>query len=185
MARKKGSLGLIILSLLLICSCYESKFPLSSSDKARTDERLIKSWLEQPQNPDDKPYRVIICKFNDHEYLIGFNNDTKDTATLSRAFTTTIDTTTIMNMQGIEPLAPKDRTFIFFKYAFATNGNLRVWMFSNDSPLLKDRTFSTQAEFYTFIKKNVHNEQLYSTMREFKPVDEMHLKLSGKGNDQE
>jgi hypothetical protein len=178
MRHQKKSAAFILSCLIFISGCYESKFPLSSSEKSHINQQLINGWQEQPKKIVNMPYRVIICKFNDHEYLILFDNDPQSHATMARGFTTTIDNIPIMNMQGIESLDPKDRTFLFFKYAVTANGNLRTWMLDADSPLLKDRTFSTQAEFYVFIKKNIHNEKLYSPVREFKPVENLKLGLS-------
>jgi hypothetical protein len=161
----------------LFSGCYESKYPLSSADTSRIDERLLKGWVEQPQNPGDKPYRVEICRFSEKEYFVAFSND-NGTATIARAFTTMINNVPVLNMQGIESADPKDRTFVFFKYDFAPDGTLQTWMISSDSPLLDKRAFPSRAAFGAYIKKHIHDKRLFGEMQRFKPVDGMHLKLS-------
>ena len=32
-------------------------------------------WLEQPAKAAETPYHVVIYKFNDQEYLVGFDNE--------------------------------------------------------------------------------------------------------------
>ena len=162
--------------LSAVRGCYESKYPLSSADTSRIDERLLKGWVEQAQNPGDKPYRVAISKFSDREYFVAFCND-NGTATIARAFTTMIDNVPVLNMQGIESEKPEDRTFVFFKYAFSPDGSLQTWMISSDSPLLEKKKFSSQAAFAAYIKKHIHDKRLFGEMQRFKPVDGMHLKL--------
>ena len=97
------------------------------------------------------------------------------TACWTRGFTTVIDGVSVLNLQGIETLEPSDRTFLFFKYEFAPNGNLRIWIFDGESPLLKDKTFAGQAELNEYITKNIHDESLYGPVREFRPVDDIRL----------
>jgi hypothetical protein len=167
----------VILLCLLCAGCYESKYPLSSSDTSRIDMRLLKTWIEAPQIPGDKPYRVEICKFNEKEYFVTFCND-NGSATIARAFTTMVDGVPVLNMQGIESADPKDRTFVFFKYAFAPDGMLQTWMISSDSPLLEKKTFSSRAAFAAYIKKHIHDTRLFGEMQRFKPADGLHLKLS-------
>jgi hypothetical protein len=164
--------------LLFICGCYESPFPLSSSDTSRIDERLVKSWVQQTRQKQESPYRLVIRKFNEHEYIIAFSDTPGREAQLTRAFITVIDGAAVINLQGIDSLAPKDRTFLFFKYVITPQGILRVWMIDKDSPLLKDRTFATQAELHAFVKKNIHNDTLYREAWEFKPAMGIQLEMS-------
>ena len=178
MVLKRKKLLLSICCFLLVCGCYESQFSLSSSDTSRIDERLVKSWIQQISQKYDSPYRVTIRKFNEHEYVIAFSDTPGQEAQLARAFITVIDGAAVINLQGIDSLTPKDRTFFFFKYVITPQGNLRMWMIDKESPLLKDRTFATQAELYTFIKKNVHKDTLYREAWEFKPAEGIQLKMS-------
>ncbi|MBN2107015.1 MAG: hypothetical protein JW832_06275 [Deltaproteobacteria bacterium] len=175
--------GRIVFSLLSVCmlctGCYESKYPLSSSDASRIDSRLLKCWLEEPHSPGDRPYRVEICKFNEREYFVAFSND-NGTATIARAFTSMIDNVPVLNMQGIETADPHDRTFVFFKYSFAPDGALQTWMISSDSPLLEKKTFSSQASFGAYIKKHIHDKLLFGDMQRFKQADGLHLKFFSK-----
>ena len=178
MILKRTTLLLALCCFLFVCGCYESQFPLSSSDTSRIDERLVKNWIQQTRQKYDSPYRVVILKFNEHEYVIAFSDAQDKEAYLARAFTTMIDGAAVMNMQGIESRAPKDRTFIFFKYAITPQGNLRTWIIDKDSPLLNGRTFAAQKDFYAFVKKNIHNDTLYKEAWEFKPAEGLKLQMS-------
>jgi hypothetical protein len=178
MVLKRKKLLLSLCCFLFVCGCYESQFSLSSSDTSRIDERLVKSWIQQTSQKNDDPYRVVIRKFNEHEYVVAFSDMQDKEAQLVRAFTTMIDSAAVINLQGINSLAPKDRTFLFFKYVITPQGNLRVWMIDKESPLLRGRTFAAQAELYAFIKKNVHNDTLYREAWEFKPAEGIKLEMS-------
>jgi hypothetical protein len=178
MVLKRIKLLLSLCCFLFVCGCYESQFPLSSSDTSRIDERLVKSWIQQTSQKNDDPYRVVIRKFNEHEYVVAFSDMQDKEAQLVRAFTTMIDSAAVINLQGINSLAPKDRTFLFFKYVITPQGNLRVWMIDKESPLLRGRTFAAQAELYAFIKKNIHNDTLYREAWEFKPAEGIKLEMS-------
>lgn len=168
MSTVRTILSLIIVSMLL-AGCYEAKFPLSSSDGSRIDGRLLKSWVEELQNPGEKPYRAVFFRFSEKEYLVAFSND-NSTATLARAFTTMIGAVPVLNMQGIESEKPADRTFIFFRYAFSSDGSLEARMMSSESPLLEKKKFSTQAAFASYIKKHIQDDRLFGPVRRFKPV---------------
>jgi hypothetical protein len=50
-------------------------------------------------------------------------------------------------------------------------------MISSDSPLLEKKTFSSQTAFTAYIKKHIHDKQLFGEMQRFKPADGLHLKL--------
>jgi hypothetical protein len=178
MARYKLVSGLILVFLLFLGGCYDSPFPLGAAEQSHVDDRLVNGWLEQPTKAADKPYHVIFHKFNDREYLVGFDNENGRESVLARAFVTTIDGLTVLNLQGIDTLEAKDRTFLFFKYEFTPDGNLRVWIFDGESPLLKDKTFADQAEFTTYITKNINDVTLYGAVREFRPVDDIRLVLT-------
>lgn len=175
MALGRNFVGLFIICLLYT-GCYESKYPLSSSGAARIDERLLKTWIEEPQSPGDKPYKVAIFKFSEKEYFVAFCDD-NGTATIARAFTTMIGTVPVMNMHGIASEKPSDRTFVFFKYAFSPDGSLQSWMISSESPLLENTKFSSQAAFAAYIKKHIHDGRLFSQMRRFKPDKDASLKI--------
>ena len=166
-----------LFSLCLLCAgCYESKYPLSSADASRIDGRLLKHWVEEQQSPGEKRYRASIFKFSEKEYLVAFSRD-NETATIARAFTTMIGAVSVLNLQGIESQDPANRTYVFFKYGVTPDGLLQTWMISRDSPLLKDKAFSSQRDFATYIKKNIHDKRLFGDMRIFKPVDGMDIKL--------
>ncbi len=169
-------LTMIIVGMLL-AGCYESKVPLSSSPVGQIDVRLLKSWVEEPQNQDEKPYRAAFFRFSETEYFVAFSNDT-GSAALARAFTTMIGTVPVLNLQGIESEKSSDRTFVFFRYAFSSDGILEVRMMSSESPLLKDKQFSTQASFAAYIKKHIKDERLFGPVRRFKPASGLGLKFS-------
>ena len=103
--------------------------------------------------------------------------DDNDTATITRAYTTMIDSVPVLNMQGIESEKPSDRTFVFFKYAFSPDGSLQTWMINRESPLLENTQFSSQAAFAAYIKKHIHDGRLFSELRRFKSANNASLKI--------
>lgn len=177
--------GRILFSMLAVCilcsGCYESKYPLSSSESSRIDSRLLKGWIEQPgaggDKPSGKPCLAVICKFSENEYLVAFGED-NNSATIARAYTTMVAGVPVLNMQGIESAKPKDRTFVFFAYSFSPDGTLQTRMISSDSPLLEKKTFSSQAAFAAYITKHIHDDRLFGPVQRFKAVEKMGLKLS-------
>ena len=168
---------LMIIAGMLLASCYESAFPLSSSEESRIDGRLLKSWVEKPQSPGEKPYRAAFFRFSEKEYFVTFSNDA-GSAAIARAFITRVGTVSILNLQGIGSEKPADRTFVFFRYSFGSDGSLEVRMMSSESPLLKDKRFSSQADFAAYITKHIQDERLFGPAKLFKPASSLGLKLS-------
>ena len=161
----------ILLALLMLAGqgCYESTFPLASSDREGIDARLLGSWIEVAAPRNDSPYQVVIHPFNDHEYLIAFSEAPGGKAILARGFITTIDGAAIINLQGIDSLKPTDQ------------GDLETWMIDHDSKLLEGVRLADQAALYDFVQHHVHDPALYMPVRVFKPAKgvSMNLVLSG------
>jgi hypothetical protein len=173
----------LLLSLLTLAGqgCYESPFPLASSDREGIDARLLGSWIEAAAPRNDTPYRVVIHPFNDHEYLIAFTDSPGGKAILARGFITTMDGVAIINLQGIDSLKPTDRTFLFFKYRITAQGDLETWMIDHDSKLLEGVQLTDQAALYDFVQHHVRDPALYMPVRVFKPAEGVstNLVLSG------
>ena len=173
----------LLLSLLMLAGqgCYESPFPLASSDREGIDARLLGSWIEVADSQKDSPYQVVIHPFNDHEYLIAFTDAPGGKAVLARGFITTMDGVAIINLQGIDSLKPTDRTFLFFKYRITAQGDLETWMIDHDSKLLEGVQLADQAALYDFVQHHVRDPALYMPVRIFKPAKGVSMNLVPSG----
>ena len=163
---------------VLCAGCYESKYPLTPPG-APLDPRLVGHWIEQPQSPAEagpKIRRASIFKFSEREYLAVFSTG-DESAAVARAFISTFDGVNVLNLQGIDSLDRANRTYVFFKFGFEPDGALEIRIISSDSPLLKNRVFSSQREFSAWVKKNIRDERLFGDAIRFKPATGMDIKL--------
>ena len=172
-----------ILSVLLAISCfftygcYESEFPLSAASSAIIDTQLVDYWVSIPKKDDNNKVRLVIFKFNDHEYLINWKEGNNETL-ITRGFITEIDDVKIINVQNIKDIDEKERTFVFFKYSIADNGILRTQIISGTSDLLKGRKFDSSEEFAGFIKKNINNKDLFGSEVEFIALEKFKVEIN-------
>lgn len=167
--RKLNVVLLILFPILFLYGCYESVIPLSETPSSQVDTRLIKNWTNIPKNNKEKGISLLLRKFNENEYLVAWKKGEDDTV-IARGFNSKINNTNIINLQGIDTLEKKDRTFVFFKYEINDKGLLLVSMLSNDYADLKGKKFKSSKEFTDFIQKNISQNGLFEDSIEFKPT---------------
>ena len=175
--RKPAFFIIAIFFVSIFAGCYESPIPLSSSRSAVIDEKLAGYWLSVPEAKDEKKIFLAVFKFNENEYLVSWREGEDDTI-LARGFITKIDNTNIMNVQNIKSLEKDDRTYVFFKYDFTGHDNLRVRILSGETSLLKNKKFKSSKEFYSYIKKNLGNDELFGKTVMFKPAKKISLEIT-------
>ena len=120
----------------------------------------------------------MLWKFNENEYLVAWKEGDDDDTVITRGFTTKINNTNIINLQGIKSLEKKDRTYIFSKYDFNEKGNLVVNILSDDYAKLKDKKFESSKEFQDFVQKNIVEKGLFGDRIEFKPTNEISVEIN-------
>jgi len=165
-----------ILFLLCTIGCYESKVPLSTTPSSKIDLKLINYWGSIPKDENDTKYKLAIFKFNENEYLISWRENQGETE-ITRGFITKIDNLKILNIQNIDTLDKKDRTYFFFKYMINDKGIFKVQILSDANLLLKDKKFNSPEEFKKFIKKNIKNKKLFGEVVEFKPIEKFDIEI--------
>lgn len=143
---------LLILPLLWGCP-YESEVPLSKSSKAKIDQALLGDWKNTDQA---EPFTMIIQQFNDHELLIMGAEDGKIDRDVMRAFVTVIKDERFLNGQEIRPPGKK-RGWSLVKYTISGD-TLTVWIVDDK---LFPKPFTSSRALYSFVKKNLHNKDLY------------------------
>jgi hypothetical protein len=164
-----------VIPIVILSGCYGSKVPLSESPSSQVDTRLIRSWISIPKDNKGNTISLVLWKFNENEYLAAWEEGKDDHTVIARGFTTKINNTNIINLQGIESLEGNDRTYIFFKYDFNEKGNLVVNILSDNYTELKGKEFESSKEFHDFVQKNIAQEGLFGEHMEFKPANEISL----------
>jgi hypothetical protein len=155
---KKGIRSLGVLAILLILpflwGCpYESKVPLGKSCKAEIDAALLGEWRSTEKG---ESFTMIFQQFNDHELLILGIEDGKTQREVIRAFVTTIKDERFLNVQEIKEPFDK-RGWWLVKYTIS--GDTLTARTVEDKLFIKPVTSSRA--LYRFVKKNLHNKELY------------------------
>jgi hypothetical protein len=161
---KKGmrSFGVLLMLCMLpfLWGCpYESKVPLSKSTTAEIDRELLGEWLSISEK-GDKPFTMTIQQFNDHELLI-FGAELKNgtcKAEAIRAFVTLIKDERFLSVQEIKREA-EPRGWWIVKYTISGD-TLTAWTVEDK---LFTKPITSSGALYGFIKKNLHNKDLYGT----------------------
>ena len=122
--KKLNSTLLVLVPILLLCGCYESLVPLSESPSSKVDPRLIRNWISIPDVNNKKSISLQLRKFTEKEYLVAWKEGKDGNTVIARGYDTRINTTNIANLQNIEPLEGKERTYVFMKHGFNEKGNL-------------------------------------------------------------
>ncbi len=157
---KHRSLGLtlVISSLLFLCACpYESEFPLSKCSEAVIDKQLIGQWRLEPKDGEEGGI-ITVYRFNDHEYLISARGEDETTEMVMRAFGTSIEGQTFLNVQTINNPGEQNRPWHLVHYSLSENK--LVYNVVEDD-LFKEKHFTSSNELYTFVKKNLKQKELY------------------------
>jgi hypothetical protein len=145
-------LFLFILPFLWGCP-YESTVPLSKVSKAEIDEELLGVWKNTAKG---EPFTMIIEQFNEHEFLLLGLEDGKINRDVMRAFVTIIKDERFLNVQEIKE-SPDERGWYLVHYAFS--GDTLTMRIVDDKLFTKPITSSRA--IYRFVKKNLHNRDLY------------------------
>jgi hypothetical protein len=161
-----------LISIFLLYGCYESAVPLQEKPSLRVDTRLIGNWISISNDKKEETIFLILRKFSAHEYLVAWKEKKDRHAVIARGYSSRVANIDIINLQNIDSLDDKDRTFVFFKYRIAGNGNLVANILSNDYPGLKDKKFRSPEKFRTFIKNNLSQKDLFGEDIVFKATKE-------------
>jgi hypothetical protein len=143
---------LLILPLLWGCP-YESEVPLGKSSKAPIDQALLGAWKN---TAEEEPFTMIVEQFNDHELLLLGMNDGTIERDVMRAFVTVIKDEQFLNVQEIED-TPDKRGWVFVHYTLS--GDTLTMRIVDDK--LFPKPFTSSRALYSFVKKNLHNKDLY------------------------
>ena len=155
---KKNRLSVGVLSILfilpLLWGCpYESECPLSKVSRAKIDPALLGEWKNTKEG---EQFTMIIRQFNDHELLIMGIEDREIQQEVMRAFTTDLQDKRFLNVQEIRPL-DKKRGWLLIKYTISGD-TLTAWTIDDK---LFTKPFISSRALYRFVKKNLHNKDLY------------------------
>ena len=160
MLLKHRSLGLILVigSLLFLCACpYESVFPLSKWSEAVIDKQLIGQWKLEPKGEEEGGI-ITFYRFNDHEYLITARGENETTEMVMRAFGTSIEGQTFLNVQTINKPGEQKRPWNLVRYSLSDDK--LVYNLVEDD-LFKEKQFTSSNELHQFVKKNLIRKELY------------------------
>jgi hypothetical protein len=143
---------LLIMPLLWGCP-YESEIPLSKNSKAEIDQALLGVWKN---TAEEEPFTMIVEQFNEHEFLLLGMKDGAIERDMMRAFVTVVKDERFLNVQEIKD-SPDERGWYLVHYARA--GDTLTMRIVDDK--LFTKPFTSTRALYSFVKKNLHNKDLY------------------------
>ena len=156
MNNRMRNLGILLFLLILpfLWGCpYESTVPLGKSSKAEIDQALLGAWKNTTEG---EQFTMIIEQFNDHELLIMGIEDGKVQQEAMRAFVTVIKDEQFLNIQEIDE-SYDERGWSFIKYTISGD-TLMAWIVDD---ALFTKPFTSSRALHSFVKKNLHNKNLY------------------------
>lgn len=157
----------ILLAFFMIGCPLVSKFPLGNSRSAPMDERYIGKWAPI-KSKDHNVETLWIFPFNENEYYMEFNNNTKDKVIRLRSYLTVVDNVNILNVQPIgdenEIAYMPDREYFFIKIFLSDNNTITLWNIDKID-FIKD---SSKEELFQYVQKNIRNDNVYDKFDTFK-----------------
>ena len=99
---------------------------------------------------------MIIQQFNDHEFLLLGMKDDKIERDVMRAFVTVIKDERFLNVQEVE--GPPDKRGWYLVHYTLSENTLTMWIVDDK---LFTKTFASSRALYRFVKKHLHNKDLY------------------------
>jgi len=165
---------LLIGLLLFLGGCYESEVPMAKSGQTEIDGRLIGDW--QFTGGTDSDGKVIknlslvlkMRQFNAFEYFVEWYEE-ENRAGVShsdtywiRSYIVMVDQASFINAQLINSLNISKRKFIYCRYSLSDTGQLTLRLLNED--LLSEQKLTTSEALYSFIRKNLNNDKLHSSV---------------------
>ena len=140
-----------------------SEVPIQDSAEAVFIPELVGTWQIVPE-PGGEPGGMMVLNFNDREYYVELREQADgspeaDTLRL-RAYITHVNGTAFINAQPIESMDADERLFFFYTFALSPDDVLTLTELRDTSGRDLDG-FETSEALYTFIRQNLHNEDLY------------------------
>ncbi len=155
-------LSMVVMALFWI-GCG-SQVPIQDSSEAVFVPELVGTWhtLESGGEPGE----MVVRNFNDREYYVEMREQTSgaveaDTLRL-RAYVTRVNGKSFINAQYIDSMDDDERLFFFYTYTLTPDGVLTLTELNDVGDRRIDK-FETSEALYTFIRQNLHNEDLYGT----------------------
>lgn len=174
--RSSHAIGMLMITLPLLWGCTGSKVPLSSSEGARIDQRLVGVW--ESVDPEEGEFgRVLILQFNEHEYYAEYCSEmeggeaqakeTDSTDALKapaeelpdayrlRFFSTPVADAMFANVQCIDC---DDRSYLLFRYEISGDSLVTIREVSEE---VYESEFDTSEALHAFVRDNLEREEFY------------------------
>ena len=155
--------GLSFVLLALFWIGCGSQVPIQDISEAVFVPELVGTWHIMPE-PGSEPGEMVVLNFNDREYYVELRaqadgSPEADTLRL-RAYITRVNGMSFINTQYIDSMDEDERLFFFYTYALTPDGVLTLTELNNVGDRRIDK-FETSEALYTFIRQNLHDEDLY------------------------
>lgn len=162
------ALFLLILPLLLISGCYESKYPIAGT-KEQVKLKLIGNYIGE-----NFPTMKVI-PISDSDYFILFSN--KDGGvTIGKAYSLAVGSNSLM---VFKELSSGKNNYWFFKYTIQQISNTyTLTVQSVSDKFIKLNPPKNQEELKELITKNIENSDMFDQPQTFLKLVNTDLKLS-------
>ena len=159
---RRNFFGLSMVVMALFWIGCGSQVPIQDSSEAVFVPELVGTW--HPLEAGGEPGEMVVRNFNDREYYVEMREQTSgpveaDTLRL-RVYVTRVNGMSFINAQYIDSMDADDRLFFFYTYTLTPDGVLTLTELNDIGDRQIDK-FETSEALYTFIRQNLHNEDLY------------------------
>ena len=157
--------GLSFVLLALFWIGCGSQVPIQDISEAVFVPELVGTWHIMPE-PGSEPGEMVVLNFNDREYYVELREQADgspeaDTLRL-RAYITRVNGKSFINVQPIDSMDDDERLFFFYTYDLSPDDVLTLTELQDVGDQEIDK-FETSEALYTFIRQNLHDEDLYGT----------------------
>jgi hypothetical protein len=162
--------------LLVSCDDLSSPYPAGKASQSYIDTMLVGFWepvklinFTDSNLPLDSPM-IAIAPFNKNEYLVQFLNiddsgkaHVKDMGTY-RGFISSIGKQKIANMTMIFPEVNDKTEYLIYPFEISGDTLIFYSIYSKNV----NQEFHSTCQLRKFLKKNIGNKSLYSSIRKYK-----------------
>jgi hypothetical protein len=151
------ALGGVSLVLLFTLGCYETKFPLGSSDKATIDPGYVGDFVIDSN--DKKTETVIIRNIDNHLYYVEYLNG-DDQPLRMVGYTTDINGVTFANLRKLTDDGSIDDSYLLMRVGISDDHS-KLTLRNLKEDFFKDKNITSADQLEKLITENLQNDKMY------------------------
>jgi hypothetical protein len=150
---------LVVVTLLLLVGCLETKYPLGPRQPGKVDLRYIGDWNMESRNEQGQVTvsKLIIRNLHNDEYFVEWNTG-EDKPFRCTGYLTEIKGVQFANLQGLSDDGKLAESYIILRVDL--DGD-RLKLRNLEDEFFKERSFASSDELRKIVEENVDNDAMY------------------------